>query len=308
MKTVLFVGNFDSPSSTESHHVWTWTRLGYNVIKLQENRTSADEILETCTKADVFQWTHTHDFDFPGCSTDLIKEIKNLNIPSFSYHLDRYWGIKNRQNNYLEHPSFHLDYFFSTDGGNEEKWKEAGINHRWILPGVVEYGCFFGLQRDASWDIPIVFTGSVDYHYEYPFRPKMIKTIQNRYGHIFQVKQGVREKDLNNLYARAKVVIGDHIFAGEPRYCSDRLPESAGRGAFIIYPATEGITEEWEQYGLVTYKPQDIADLTDKIDYYLNPAHEQERVLRRNKLQDYVQKNHTYTHRLKEILKTMKIE
>ena len=294
---IAFVGNFEVPFSTESHHAWTWEKMGHQVIRLQENRTSEHQVMEACRNSQVFQFTHTHGWPSP-CSGQTIQDIKATGIKSFSYHLDRYFGIGSRQAGYLDHPSFHLDYFFSTDGGNEAGWKAAGINHVYLPPGVVEYGAYLGTPREPL--IDVLFAGSVEYHAEYPFRPRMAAALQSNYGNRFQVRTGVREAPLNDLYASAKVCVGDHIFAGSPLYVSDRLFETVGRGGFIIYPDTPGVTDLIP--GLVTYKPQDTNDLIKKIDYFLDLKNEDERLERRNLAHEWVKKNGTYTNRLQKVL------
>lgn len=297
---IVFIGNHDVSFSTESHHAWTWRHMGHEVIQLQENRTSLSQILDACQRAQLLQFTHTHGWDFPGCSMALVSHLQEMKIPSFSYHLDRYFGIGSRQADYLKHPSFHLDYFFSTDGGNAEGWKAAEINHHYLPPGVVEYGAYMATPNEQ---IDVLFAGSVGYHAEYPFRPKMVEALRSNYGNRFQVRTGVREAPLNTLYASAKVIVGDHIFAGSPLYVSDRLFETIGRGGFIIYPDTPGITDLIP--GLVTYKPQDVVDLIQKIDYFLDSAHEAERVERRHEAHQWVKANGTYTVRLRQILAIM---
>lgn len=298
MKTVAFIGNFDAVFCSESHYAWTFeNKLGWNVIRLQENRTSASEVIRHLEHADLFFWVHTHGWNIPDESR-ILEYVKERGIPSFSYHLDKYFGIPAREGDYLKHPSFHLDYFFSTDGGNDEGWRKAGINHVYMLPGVVEYGAYLGSPKEPI--IDVLFTGSTGYHREYPFRPAMAAALAANYGPRFQVRTGVREQALNDLYASSRVCVGDHIFAGCPRYCSDRLFESVGRGAFLIYPDTPGITDKIP--GLVTYKPQDIQDLIRKVDYFLDKAHEEERLERRNQAFEHVRQHGTYTNRLAKIL------
>lgn len=294
---IVFVGNFDVPYSTESHHAWTWRHLGHEVVTLQQNRTSEAQVLDACRDAQVFQFTHTHSWPSP-ITMDTVAKIRAMGVKSFSYHLDKYFGIGARQASYLEHPSFHLDYFFSTDGGHDEGWRAAGINHVYLEPGIVEYATYLGTSKEPT--IDVLFTGSVGYHAEYPFRPAMAAALAANYGSRFQVRTGVREAPLNDLYAAATVCVGDHIFAGTPLYVSDRLFESVGRGAFIIYPHTPGVTDQIP--GLVTYKPQDIQDLISKIDYFLDKGHESERVERRNLSFEHVKKNGTYTQRLQKVL------
>ena len=299
---IIFLGNFDVPYSTEAHHAWTWEKMGHQVVRLQENRVCEGEVLRACEQGatKIFQWTHTH--GWPEFSMSMVNNIRAMGVKSFSYHLDRYFGIGSRQASYLSHPSFHLDYFFSTDGGNETGWKEAGINHVYLPPGVVEYGAHMGVCSDGN-VVPVMFAGSVGYHSEYPFRPNMVSRLYANYGEKFQVISGTREEALNNAYARAKVIVGDHIFAGQPLYVSDRLFETVGRGGFIIYPDTPGVTDLIP--GLVTYKPQDVDDLIHKIDYYLDIGHEAERLERRNTAFEWVRKNGTYTNRMQTILEVM---
>lgn len=297
---IAFVGNFDVPWSTESHHAWTWRKMGHEVIQLQENRTSEKQVLDACYESQIFQFTHTHGWNCP-VTMQTVSQIHAMGVKTFSYHLDRYFGIGSRQSSYLSHPSFHLNYFFSTDGGNEAGWKNAGINHIYLLPAVVEYGAYLSTPREPQ--IDVLFTGSVGYHAEYPFRPRMVAALTHNYGIRFQVRNGVRESPLNDLYAAAKVCVGDHIFAGSPLYVSDRLFETVGRGGFIVYPDTPGITDLIP--GLVTYKPQDENDLIHKIDYFLDLAHESERLERRNLAFEWVKKHGTYTNRLQKVLDTI---
>jgi len=100
--------------------------------------------------------------------------------------------------------------------------------------------------------------------------------------------------------------VGDHCFAGAPRYSSDRLYETVGRGGFIIYPETEGVTEEIP--GLVTYKPQDMRDLVSKINFWLADENQAERIRRRNEAHEWVKKNATYTNRMQTLLAEMEIK
>ena len=92
----------------------------------------------------------------------------------------------------------------------------------------------------------------------------------------------IRNHDLNRLYASVKVCVGDSLCPGfnHPRYWSDRLPETIGRGGFIIHPRIEGIEEEYggrvELFGF-----NDWDTLKLKIDYYL--ASEDERIRKRNR-------------------------
>lgn len=299
---VVFLGNFDFPFSTESHHAWTWEKMGHTVVRMQENRTSTNHVVDACHGADLFQYTHTHGWNTPGTFglEEMLHRIRKIGVKSFSYHLDLYWGLNTldkREDRIGQHPSWKVDYFFSTDGANQQKYLDRGVNHIYLPPGVVEYGCKKG-QFQQVLASEIGFVGSVGYHPEYPFRTRMIEELRKMYGPQFRVYGGFREDALNNVYASCKIVVGDHCMAGMPYYWSDRLPETCGRGGFLIYPRTEGMT-----IPTATYEPQNMNSLYNQIAHYMN--HPQEREMTREAAFQHVKANDTYTHRLATILKVM---
>jgi glycosyl transferase family 1 len=302
---IVFLGNFEPVHSTESHHKWTWEKLGHQVVALQENKTTTDAVVAACKDAQLFQWTHTHGF-VPGGTillTEMLDRIHGLGVKTFSYHLDVFWLLNQwdkREDNIGKHPSWRVQHFFSTDGSHDQaKWKSRGVNHHWLPPGVVESGCFEGsFQPSLACDVG--FIGSVNYHPEHSFRGIMVQALRNRYGSRFRAFQGHRERGLNDLYASCKVTVGDHCFAGRPRYWSDRLPEACGRGGFVIYPLVEGLT-----IPTVTYLPQNLPDLFTKIDHYLERPEKREVI--RKSCHEHVKKFDTYTQRLQEILKVMDV-
>jgi hypothetical protein len=301
---ICMLGNFRHVFCTESHHKWSWENLGHQVIALQEGEATTDAVWAACQDPDVkiFQWTHSHGFGFPGSIPveDLIRRIKARGIKTFSYHLDIYFGLSaldRREQNLGQHPSFRLDYFFSTDGRPNLPWKAKGINHVYMPPGVVAYGCTKG-QFNQSLATDIAFVGSRGYHPEYPFRQNLISQLERVYGRQFRVFSGYREASLNSLYASCKIIVGDHCFAGIPKYWSDRLPETCGRGGFLLYPKTEGMT-----IPTATYEAGNLVDLYNRIAYFLN--HPQEREAIRDAAFEHVKKHDTYTNRLQEILQVM---
>lgn len=312
MTTIALLGNFQVPFSTESELRWTLeTRLGHSFVPLQENKVTTDEVVSTCQERSVklFIWVHTHCWFMTGSFDQyrMLDLLRKSGIKTASFHLDRFWGLNKadgREDRIGDHAFFRTDKFFSADGGNDEKWASRGINHVWLKAGVVERDCVLG-RPSLQWGNQVVFCGADGYHSEYPFRTSMVNRLREIYGSNFRVYQGIRQQQLNDLYATAKVVVGDHCFAGQPRYCSDRLYETTGRGGFLIYPETEDITAEIP--GLVTYKPQDINDLIKKVNYYLADENQTERIRKRSESHGWVKQNGTYTNRMIELLRTMEV-
>ena len=246
-RCIAILGNFGVSYSTESELAWSFRHLGHNVIELQEGRATGKEIVSAClmNNVDAFVWIHTHTWETPGDPAFAIglDAIKKAGIPTIGFHLDRYWGLNildGREDGIGNTPWWQCDFVFTADGGNQERFKARGVRHVWLPPGVVERGVHYGRFR-PEFDCDVAFVGSRNYHPEYPFRGELISWLEITYGKRFKLITGVREGDLNDAYASAKVVVGDSCFAGEPYYWSDRVPETVGRGGYLIHPFSEGM-------------------------------------------------------------------
>lgn len=269
---IAFIGNFKASESTENMIRWALEeRLGYEVEQLQENEVNLAAIRSACAWNDALLWVKT-----PGWlqvtdreMTELLEEIK---IPSFSIHLDKFWGIPEREEQIGVHPFWKTDFAFTADGSAQEKFAERGVNHIWMRPAISEVYCHPGW----TWDMyrcDVGFVGAKDYHAQYPFRRRLVDFLEKTYKERFQHVTGLRGHGLNDFYASCKVVVGDCIFAGTPNYWSDRLPETCGRHGFLLHPAIEGL----EDHPVARYRPQDLDDLREKIDWFLANDKERER-------------------------------
>lgn len=311
MATIAVLGNHGCPFSTESELDWTLEHLGHRVVKLQENNINTDEVVMAARErgARLLIWIHTHGWEMIGSISQekMLNEVRSSGIKTCSFHLDRFWGLNvldQREDRIGTHAFWKTDVVFTADGGNDDRFADRGVNHHWLPPAVVERDCYLGTPQ-PQYTSPLCFTGADGYHPEYPFRGILVSRLKEIYGSNFRLYQGVRQDNLNNLYASTRVVVGDHCFAGEPRYVSDRLFEATGRGGFLIYPETEGVTESIPS--LVTYKPGDINDLIKKINYWTQDEVQKERKERVLIAHQWVKENATYTNRLKTLLEIMKI-
>lgn len=320
---LLFIGNFEPPYSTENELKWTFEHLGWEVTAVQENADNPTVLMQDHA---LFLWVHTHGWDK---NVDTFKEFLSLaikaGIPTASFHLDRYWGLnKNDRREDLigQHPFWHTDTVFTADGGDHD-WKGRGVNHHWLKPGVVERDCYIGEPRN-EYEVDVAFVGSQHYHPEYKERSQLITWLEQTYGDRFRRFAGdtpsgtVRGKDLNDLYASVKVVVGDSCFANHnealiyssvtgdysswpnENYWSDRIAETTGRGGFLMHPQTPGLDHE----GIIAYEPGGIATwnykLKHDIDYWLE--HDQQREEIRQQGYKWTKNNATYTNRVKEML------
>lgn len=305
---LAILGNFEPEHSTENELLWTLGDMGYQVIPFQENKDTTDDIVSECknSKVALLVYVSTHGWVTPGTMSvdEMLDRLAEDGTKTASFHLDRYWGLNindKREDLIGTHPFWRTDYVFTADGGNQDRFRERGINHYWLPPGVVKRDCYFG-QPQEELITPIGFVGARGYHPEYPFREQLISFLEDTYGDRFRLFQGYRGEALNNLYSSISVVVGDSCFGGADYYWSDRVPETLGRGGFLIHPASRGLTIP----GLVTYSPGDLAELADRIDYYL--ARPEERDALRAASQAWVRENETYHNRMRTMLKIVGIE
>lgn len=299
-KRVAFLGNFRHTFCTESDLAWSFEHIGHEVIRIQEDLATVTDLHSAVLDADMFIWVHTHgwnnlsDFEMH----DFLAFLRKRSIPSASFHLDKYFGIPEREQRIGIDPFWKADFVFTADGGFQEHFWSRGVNHFWLPPGIVERAVHYGFPRtDLRCDVAFVGAG-LGYHPCYPFREELIKFLHKNYAGRFKHFEGIRESGLNDVYASAKVVVGDSIFAGTPKYWSDRLPETAGRGGFLLFPRIEGMT-----IPCATYEPQNLSDLKEQIDRWLEQPVERRAITAA--CIEHVREHDTYRHRVNEILRVV---
>jgi len=317
MARIAFLGNFRVNYSTETHHTETLESMGHDVHRLQETEAGSEKIYRVASNCDLFVWVHTHGWHTPGRMgmEEVLKKLKALGIPTMTYHLDLWFGLKRQDD--LENDPFYknIGHFFATDKLMANWFNEnTEVNGHFLPAAVFAPESYIHPDYDGTFDYDVIFVGSRRYHPEYPYRPQLIDFLRNTYGDRFLHVGGdgdtgvVRGDDLNRMYARSKIAIGDtlNINFTYPYYSSDRLFESTGRGGFTIYPNIFGLTEYFNnKEEIVFYEHGNLQELKTKIDYYLENESERESIrmagFKRTK------SNHTYTNRWEKIIKELSL-
>lgn len=308
MKLILY-GNDVVDYCSEVHHAKTLKALGHDVLLLNEQKITTDEILTYSLQSDALIWVHSHGFINKGRPMEEVLDILRCNgISTLAYHLDLYMGIA-RWKEYENSPYMNkLQHFFTVDKLMAD-WlnKNTRTKGHYIPAGVFHEECYT-LDLPKKYDV--VFVGSRGYHKEWDYRPKLIGWLRATYGQRFFHFGGdglgvVRGHELNKLYAESKVVIGDTLCPNfnYPYYFSDRLFEATGRGAFMIFPYIQGLEDYFRSEELVIYKYNDFVGLKETIDYYLHNNEIREQIRKRGF--ERTKKDHTYLKRWETILKTL---
>ena len=304
-KAIIYIGNFVPPFSTENDYKKSFEALGWQVKPIQENlmdETTVKEIVATAHNYDFILYTRT------WARTDALwrKVLAGVKgrTPTVSVHLDLYIGL-DRGKDLMADSFFLSDFVFSPDGGNHELIKSMGCNHFWLPPAILKDSVYLGEPKD-EYKHDVIFVGSYNYHSEWGYRKYLINWLKNTYGDRFRLygtNESVRGKELNSLYNSAKVVMGDSTYT--PAYWSDRIPETVGRGGFLIHPRVDKLDMHFDLYKhLIPYYVGEMKTLKEIIDYYI--AHDEERDAIRLAGQQHVLAHHTYEVRVGQILDILK--
>lgn len=311
---IAFYGNFSVSYSSETHHAASLEALGHEVVRLQEPKCGATQIVAEASRSDMFVWIHTHGWDTPGMNQAL-KRIKTAGVPVVAYHLDLYMGLR-RWKQYERDPYLReIDHFFTVDRLMADWLNEnTAVTGHYLPAAVFGPECYLA-ETDHPQGNDVIFVGSKGYHPEWPYRPKLIDWLRDTYGPRFTHVGGdgdtgtVRGHDLNRIYASSKVVVGDTLCLNfdYPDYWSDRVYETLGRGGFLIHPCIKGMERTFKhERDLVFYEYGDFDALQYQIDKYLDDPDWQpirERIRRNG--HELVKGSETYAHRWQTILDTV---
>ena len=196
-----------------------------------------------------------------------------------------------------------------TDWFNEN----TNVKGHFLPAGVYDKECYIHEDYNKDeFEYDVIFVGSKRYHHEHKYRAELVDFLRRIYGKRFLHVGGdgdtgtVRGNDLNRIYAKSKVAVGDslNINFNYPYYTSDRLFESTGRGGFTIYPRIKGLEEYFiDGEEIVFYEHGNLEDLKSKIDKYLDDNSTRE-LIRLNG-HERTKQEHTYIHRWATIIKEL---
>lgn len=310
--TVVLLGNYHVPYTTENHVAASIESLGHTVVRLQEGETPARDVAKLTAEAgaDVFMWIQTLGLAESGGTLDerlaMVDELRGRGIPAVGFHLDRWWDLA-REDSVAREPFFQcLDVVYTADGGNQDRFAAAGVNHRWSPPGVWHEECVIGTRRH-EYESPIAFVGNWrgGYHREWQHRFDLVRHLGRKHGErcaMWPRRQAIRGSDLADLYASVDVIVGDSCMVGSGgHYWSDRVPETLGRGGFLLHPWTPGIEDHFTDGEHLRLWPLgNWRELDRLIGYYL--AHPDERRKIAEAGRAHVLANHTYRVRMDAIL------
>lgn len=308
--------------STENEYVKAYVANGVEVFGFSEASPHAwgglIHDLGAGVPYDFIHWQSTPSYRQAagGLALQLCAAASKARVPVVAVHLDQFRGIPEREEWVRQDPYFtEVDIFLGSQGADVDWFRSWGVNYHWLLPGVSASWCHSGTFRD-EYKSDIAFVGSWQghYHKNSKHRHRLIRWLQNTYGD--QVKfwpqpnqPAIRGDDLTDLYWSTKVVVGDSFMPGGPgsvppaKTCSDRIPETLGRGGILAAPLIEGINDEGSPFALNahrTWRAWNWNAAKETIDGLLDISAETRLALRTGAIED-IKANHTYENRVRQI-------
>lgn len=328
---IVYIGNFGPPHSTENDYRQAFEELGHEVIAVQENDGDAlKQVVRAVQFDDASMVLYTRTWGLPLDEAVQVWEgCAERGVITAGVHLDRWRGL-NRAHEVGEQAMFRVAHLFTADGDFADEWPElpGGGVHHWLPPGVrgseVCESDPYPPWVDA-WDV--AFVGSAPtpqgghYHdVEWPHRRQLVAWLRETYGerfvHVGNGGQPVNDDSgntlttlrghwCNRLQRSVKVTVGDSCLVTRTgKYWSDRVPETWGRGGFLIHPGVDALAMQLDgTYPGWAWTPGDWDELRHSIDYWL--AHPVEREAERLRIAGIIRAEHTYRQRAQTILETV---
>jgi hypothetical protein len=309
---LAYIGNFTPPHSTENHVRQAWEDRGHTVIRVQEgDDTAFNDLMVNMSKVDLVLWTRTADLAAKWGhlkQLNLLARADELGVPTVGFHLDRWWGL-DREAAVWQEPFFRCKYVITADGGHDPEFRSVLVNHVWLPPAVSLFETE-PAEPAPLYRSPLAFVGSwrPGYHKEWKHRPQLVSWLERNYRNQIKFwpqpnQPSIRGEELRSLYASVDVVIGDSCLVGDAtHYWSDRIPETVGRGGFLLHPYVKGLEDHFDlDVHLKTWNVGDWDRLHELIEHFIRPDRAVERRAIAEAGRAHVRKHHTYHRRTEQI-------
>lgn len=274
--------------------------LGWDVDYRRVRDQPAADLVNAAKGADMLLWLRTHNHNLTGDGYGMLRRVEDAGTVTVGLHLDLYWGVRTREQRIGKEPWWTCQHVFTADGGPRDWISKGVMRHHWCPPPFGSRYLGYGTP-DPGVKARAVFVGGLVRSIHGQHRADLLDWARYRWGHRFlwvgrNQRTRMHHRKLNDLYASVNVVLGDSALA--PRYWSDRVPRTLGRGGLLAYPRTDGMAEQgFTDDVMVLYDRGEFGQIAERLSG-LSLA---ERRQMTDKAIQVVAERHLWRHRLTRI-------
>lgn len=305
MKKICFIGKFNKIYDEEGKAL-ALERLGNKVYRFEEdsfNRKNNDLDALFEKQPDCIFFTKLR---VPG-SQEIINNAKRNNIKTVCWMPDLYFGLNRETHIVNKTPMFQADYVFTPDGGNDKKFNSLGIKHYTMRQAIAKEACDIIDVPEQNKKINVLFVGGLNRDIHGSDREKLLSFLSKQYKKTFfwvgkNNTNDYREERLTKLISISKVVIGTSVYS--PKYWSNRIYETIGRGGMMIHQYVDGIDSEYLIGKHCDFFEKDnFSQLQEKIDFWIDNPKERTKIVKNG--YNYTLQFHTLDNRAKKVMEVI---
>lgn len=267
---IAVVGGFRSGNDPAEWLAEAFEQNGHRVMCVREARLAGSMGDHRWLQSvDMLVWSRSH-LSHVGARQRMLDTAKELGVPTVGFHPDLFWGLS-RETEIGVDPFFQCDWVITTDGGHDDLWVGAGVNHMWHPPVARRADTVLTPEPVPGLAGKAVFVGAWERypHVSWPWRMQLIRELKRTFGPRFvcypvsdrrTVGAPVYGQGLANIISSAGCVVGDTCHAGTVHnYWSDRVPITLGMGGVLVHPEISGMDNHYRDgEHLVTVPPCDM--------------------------------------------------
>ena len=307
MKKIIFVGPFsyskESGYETEKWMKDAFVKKGIEVIRFDDIRACADYGVDGCQKLLLEAVTVAKPDAVVFIKPDHItpETFQAIKCKTIIYHPD----VRDSTEKWLVERAKHADHLFVMNIGSVDKYRFEGCNCHYVAEAADVVDHYANYEAEKKYDI--VFIGSVRDE-----RIPMLKALINRgyniaiYGNLcsdwykfkYYYKGAIYGKEHSKVCNAAKICITWDWCPDVENSWSARIYRVMSTSCLYMSKYVNGMSEVFRD-SISTF--DDLTSMFTQIDYILKE--EDYRIEKCKKANDLIRNEHTFDHRIEEILK-----
>lgn len=302
------MGNFAHEHDTESYISRALTRIGCEVIKLEESEQTHASIVQAAAEhsPDLFLFAKAR---FKGANQDwpeaakpvcaMLQEVKQHTGKVVCWLFDLMCAeFAPSRFEWTERVAAACDLFVMTDGYTAPRIPNSLVIRQGV-PDDVDQDCAWEIE--PRWDV--LFLGT-----PYQERGELRDALARRFGPRFRHENNVRGKELTQLIRSCRICIGpQHPYF--PNYYSNRIYVVTGHGGLFAAPLVQGMAEEgWRSGDNFLLLPVNPEQMAAKVEEYVTRHDASQLETIRKRGYQLANTRFTYDERVRQLLAAVAAE